>query len=371
MNDIEWVERDIGKNVICLKARYRGEESIYYRAGENIKRIGKWIPDIEKRFRQVRTIFFQKQKFAGSSGEEWIKRKDKKIDKPELMRAISKRDLAKIDLDRLSTLKKNGVRYLPKGWLRINYWIKKNGVLISSPRHAADIEAAIRMQEHAMAGYKEGRGERPGEIKELIEFNEIIEEANRFLNEWKQSSEPDKKIIAEKLFYVVLKLEKCRNDFKVAAEEQIIKTLSFTDSLGRANPGAMAARTVAALNRLAGRFNELRIVMPIVALRHELLIFEKTWFKQQIKQISIMLRSILNRPRGNLFQNSADIDRHIGQSLYLIDILWASPYYERAQLSKIFLMSAKSALHEKTPEEMIKNIIFAHHVLNDGLPPKL
>jgi len=191
------------------------------------------------------------------------------------------------------------------------------------------------------------------------------------LNEWKQASKTDKKIIIETLVYVVSCLEKCRNDFKIAARDQIEEVLPLTDSIGRENPGALAARTVAALNRLGGRFSEMRIIQPIVALRREVLFFEKNWFETQVRQIGIMLRSILNRPYEKLLQNSVDIDRRLGQSLYLAGILWVSPYFERAQLSKTFLLAAKKAIRSKQPEEIVKNTIFAHHVINGGSPPKL
>jgi len=371
MTNIDWVKRDIAENAICFKMVSKDKITFFYRSYEEIRRVGACVSD--KEFTQARAIL----KHGGNS-MDWRMRKDRKIDKPEFMEAIEGRNLTnkgrnltKIDFARLGTIMKNGICYLPKGWLRINYRIRQNGISTYSPRHPADIDAAIRMQQYALDGYKKGSESRRAEFAELIEFREIIEKANRLLNEWKQASKTDKKIIIETLVYVVSCLEKCRNDFKIAARDQIEEVLPLTDSIGRENPGALAARTVAALNRLGGRFSEMRIIQPIVALRREVLFFEKNWFETQVRQIGIMLRSILNRPYEKLLQNSVDIDRRLGQSLYLAGILWVSPYFERAQLSKTFLLAAKKAIRSKQPEEIVKNTIFAHHVINGGSPPKL
>jgi len=145
--------------------------------------------------------------------------------------------------------------------------------------------------------------------------------------------------------------------------------------LNRINPGAMAAETVLALNQLAQRFAELRIIMPHAAMRKELLIFEK-WRMDVIVSRAKNETTLLSRHavfKGKpIYEHEPDIiEKKINYVLYAIQNLWVSPYYEQAEQTKLFLNQAKKNIRSNeflnagkminTALEILKQIMFENN----------
>ena len=130
----------------------------------------------------------------------------------------------------------------------------------------------IRMHDHVLEKY---RGSDESEFARIINVEEAILEANRMLVEWNNLNRTERNEIKKRLVRVILFLEKCRNDQKQEAKRQLELVSKLEDQRGRINPGAMAARTIAALNALSRRFLQLDLVIPYIAYRRELLILEK------------------------------------------------------------------------------------------------
>lgn len=199
---------------------------------------------------------------------------------------IKKDRSAPIDLSKMpkeerqwyENMRNAGIRILSDGFMEIPRW-EKTGKYASSPlriRQKVDgINSAIRMQDNILENYRAEEKSPLSEFSKLESIQEVIEYANELLTSWRMAKPEDKKDLQMQLANVVLQLENCRNEFKVAARDQSGAVMKLKDSLGRENPGALAARTVAALNNLAKRMNEMQLIMPIMALRKELLILEK------------------------------------------------------------------------------------------------
>lgn len=361
---IEQAPRDLADQVIFVIPEQVGAQSIFFRHEKNVVRLG--MPT--KNFKQVCAILFQG---LASQAElaEFYPEKDRKIDRPNNLRSVNRRFLAAVDNKRFDTLDKCGVRYLRQGWIRVNRFITENGVVRPSPLHVPDIDAAIRMEGHIL-DYYGGTENKPGEFAELTTFDAVIRTANNLLVVYKNSSIAKREVINEQLVRVILRLEHCRNDEKVEVFEQLREVAAFEDSLGRVNPGAFAARTVAALNRLASRFQEMRIIQPIIALRRELLIFEKRSFEYQEKQVGIMLRNLIHR----IYNDSGavkNLEGNFGRILYFTGFLWPSPFYERGKWADAHLLAGKKAARLNQADKALYNLMAAHHIINNhGLLPK-
>ena len=366
MNIIKEVTRDASEQVVFAVVRNGENETLFWRNNGSIERLGKEVS--AKTFNQIRAILFQKSRIQSADNAE-LPEKTRDLIWLRRQRPVGRKFLSAIDAARFDTLEKCGVIYLPGGWIRIRRWIKEGGVINHSPQHVPDLDASIRMQTHILERYRGQNSNPAGEFGELEKFDDIIREANRMLTRWKNAAKKERMEIADRLTKVVLRLEKCRNDFKTAIHGQLSEVISLADSLGRPNPGALAARTVAALNDLAGRFQEMRIIMPIIALRHELLIFEKKWFEGQAKQISITVRNLL-RQIYHQPGRSGELDNRFGRILHFTGFLWPSPYYERAKSANDYLLAGKKAARQNQPDGAMRYLIIAHHLLNGGYPPK-
>ena len=365
------VPRDIADQAIFAQFESGEAKSIFFRENGNIGRLGPAISSQANR--QVYAIFSRKPRKSLADLTE-LPKKTRDIEWLRHQHPIGRDFLSAIDLVRFETLIKCGVFYLPQGWLRIRKWSKEQGVIDRASQHVPDLEAAIRMQDHILNGYR-GQEENKGEFGQSASFDEIIRAANRYLTDWKNADRVNQKKIIDDLVTIVLRLELCRNDFKVKARDQITEIIPFEDKTGKINPGAFAASTVAALNQLANRFQEIRAIQPIIALRRELLIYEVSWFELQIKQIAIMLRNLLYRIYYRFPERPEDLDNAFGRVLHFTGFLWPSPYFERAQSADKYILAAKKIarqkkLEKRTKDEMLADIIFAHHLINGGLPPK-
>ena len=254
--------------------------------------------------------------------------------------------LSKSEKEWLIALRNGGITILTEGWLRIPRWEKKKGrkeKLIL--QKVAGINSALRMQDHILNKYNLRAAAANGEIPILESIEEIIAYANYSLNDWKNLNARDKLGLQKKLAAVILRLEHCRNEFKVGAREQIEKTALLKDAAGRLNPSAMAARTIAALNRLSQRFNQLGIIIPHIAMRKELLVLEKRRLQAAIKKATEKNQLLLRHPvftGGPIRKYEINsISERMGLCLFSLNNISISPYWEQAQQAKNYLREAK------------------------------
>jgi len=246
----------------------------------------------------------------------------------------------------LKNLRNNGIRILTEGWLDISRWEKqadKKSKLIWQKVNG--INAAIRLHDHILGRYN------LDELPKIGNIEEIILRTNELLTGWLETNMVAKQKIQKELTGVILQLEKCRNEFKTEVKEQAKKILPFKDASDRINPGAMAARTIGALNRLTKRLSELGIVMPFIAMRKELLIFEKRRLDTLILKATKSLRLIRCHP---VF-NGKKIAEHepkiliirINKILSLLNTALISPCREQAEQAKLFLENAKKFIRSE------------------------
>jgi len=246
----------------------------------------------------------------------------------------------------LDNLKSCGVQILTEGWLEISRWdkqINKKPRLIK--QKVTDHNFAIRMQNHILDEYKLNQKKYQGELSKLATMEEIIQKANDLLTDWPKVQPEKKNEMQKELACVILRLEKCRNEFKIEARSQIKKASMLKDKLNRINPSAMAARTIAALNRLNARLNELEIIIPHTAMRKEILILEK---RRLDTAISKAAKKTLEIFRHQVFHGKAIsqhepkiLETNINKALYFLNDIWMSPYWEQGEQAKLFLGQAK------------------------------
>jgi len=243
----------------------------------------------------------------------------------------------------LNNLTQAKIIILTYGWLRITRWDKK---ISKKPRllklKVSGINSAIRMQDDILNQYKL---EPNGEILQLENIEAIIDKANHLLTDWSLMDKTAKEQLQKKLASIVLRLENCRNEFKVEAKEQIEKTISLKDSLDRINPGVMATRTITALADLSKRFNELGIIMPVIALRKELLIFEKRREENLMKKALAETKNVLNHQvfKGKIVADYEPrfLVKDINRALAHLTTAWAAPYFWQTRQASLYLEQAK------------------------------
>ena len=273
--------------------------------------------------------------------------------------------LTKIDREWLWDLEKSGIEILTDGWLRIIRWNKqpsKNAIIIK--QKVIGINSAIRMQDHILGGYREDQIKNQAELSKLESIEEVIEKANSILTDWQNLNLAYDHKMIKQLIQVILLLEKCTNEFKVRARRQVEKIIDLRDSLGRVNPGAMATRTLTALNSLSSRINEIGNIYPKIALRKEILIFEKRRIQDALRK-AISKTAFIPKsasPAGKL--NPADetkiIMRNFEQALFFLNNNRVSPYWEQTEQVKYYYWQAKKLRRQNNflaAGEMVKTAL--------------
>lgn len=281
-------------------------------------------------------------------------------------------DLSKMPQDErkwCENMQNIGIRILKDGFVEIPRW-EKSGKHAEKPlrvRQKVDgINSAIRMQDNILKAYRSDEKGPNSEFSKLGSIQEVIERSNELLTSWRMAKPEEKKELQIQLADVVLQLENCRNEFKVAVKDQSEKVMGLKDSLDRENPGALAARTVAALNSLAKRMNEMQLIMPIIALRKELLILEKRRSTGAINRASAYLTGILRHsvfhdhptksPDSRINKNEvAELDKRIGKALHLLGIIHALPYSQQAEQA-IFSLMNKAKKYFSSKERLVENL---------------
>jgi hypothetical protein len=259
-----------------------------------------------------------------------------------------------------------GVKVLEDGYIEVRRW-DNTGKHFGKPKRMLqridDINAAIRMQEHVLEGYvtrveKKG-GQKEDESDRLDSIEEVIEEANTLFLEWKFAKPEEKEEMKQRLARVILTLEKCRNEFKVRTKEQAKSVLRMKDSRGRNNPSALAARTVAALNNLQMRLQEIQDIAPKVALRKELLVLEKRRNEKLCFKAVAKLRFILRHvffSRNSPVLRDADVTGLTGkvkEAKELLREVIVEPYKSRRNQALFFIATIENLL--KTKHSAIRN----------------
>ncbi len=266
----------------------------------------------------------------------------------------------------LENLRNSGIKILTEGWLEISRWEKQAG---KKPKlilqKVKGINSALRLQDHILDKYN------LGELLKISSIEEIIYRANELLIGWPETDIVARQKIQKELAKVILQLEKCRNEFKKEVKTQAIKILLFKDASGRINPGAMAARTMAALNRLTKRLNELQIIMPLIAMRKELLIFEKRRLENLILKAAKSLRLIRCHPvfSGKRIANYEPeiLIIRINKTLSLLNTVLIFPYREQAEQARPFLENTKKLIRLKRFDQAKNFLDIALRILGDRL----
>jgi len=265
----------------------------------------------------------------------------------------------------LDSFNQAGIKILTQGWLEIKRWYKRKVIW----QKVYGLNSAIRMQQdHILDQYQLGRD---SELSQLESIESVLYRANQLLTAWINATDKEKQSLQKKLAQAVLQLENCRNEFKVQARDQIEKTISFRDSLNRLNPAAMASRTITALGKLAKRFDELRAIMPIIALRKQLLIFEKRRLDQVTSQTA---RAILRISRYPAFVGKplAEYERRIiraeiNRAIGFLGSAWFSPYWEQAGQARYYLTEAKKLVNYRRLLPAKSMLATAHQILISDL----
>lgn len=271
-----------------------------------------------------------------------------------------------------------GVRVLTDGFLEISRW-DNTGRNFAKPKLVKQkvdgINSAIRMQDHILHGYRSHDKGPDNEYSKIESIQEVIEYANDLLNKWGTANQETKQDMQWQLADVVLQLEKCRNEFKLEVKDQAEAVMSLKDSRNRENPSALAARTVAALNNLSKRINEMHLIMPQMALRKEVLLLEKRRVEGVLRKADARLSGVLHHA---VFSKNAkkapesrirdyeigELDNKIGQTLHLLGTVYVTPYFQRAEQVKFVLTTTKKSF--KSKKILIENLNSVRNSLQEA-----
>ncbi len=116
-----------------------------------------------------------------------------------------------------------------------------------------DLYGSGRRLAHIEARYLE-------EIDLLQKIAGVIKNALAHLSDWASISEDDLAEIRDGILECVDSLENVENKDKVALHEQLEKSLTLRDSLGRYNPGATTSRLIKAQTHLTSRIMEIEAI---------------------------------------------------------------------------------------------------------------
>ena len=165
----------------------------------------------------------------------------------------------------------SGIKFLENGWVALSFWAEGTKKKVKRWKGLMDIFSAIRSQEHTANFYTGANGEQ----KKIFTIKEVLEEANALLTLWLKTSQVEKVNVEKKLFSTLKLLDGCRNEYKKQILNQLEAIIGFRDNLGRINPGANAAKTIATLGALYKRLEAAKIIPAKAILRKKMLEWEK------------------------------------------------------------------------------------------------
>jgi hypothetical protein len=280
--------------------------------------------------RQAAKIFFNDP--SSEKAAKYIK-----VQNQECIPQISWEHLSAGEKERLKLLSSNGVNYLADGRLEIGRWIKINRLFVFIPQIVSNLDAAIGMQDRILSSYNK----EDGEISELTDIESTIQKIHASLTDWEKNGTDRKKEINHLITKMLQNLRKSRNEYKRHICHQLKSTLELKDKSGKTNPGAAAARLSASLSSLSKRIEQTHLIISRIALRREILKYEKDAFDSFIgKAGSIVLNLRKKSPR----LNEKDIHTELNKLLYVMSRLWVNPYKEKAELANRLIATAKKEL---------------------------
>lgn len=202
-----------------------------------------------------------------------------------------------------------------------------------------DIAAAVRAQFHILAQYLGTKTEN-GEIGQLEDIDLKLVDAHALFLVGNTENLQTTLAMSDKLSSALDDLDACRNLLKLEAAGQIGEIISLTDILDRPNPGALAARTVAALNRIQGRKGQVQPIAAFIGARKQALIIEARQQKHNLAKAYMFLNAMLNSGWG-FWQKKDNVNKIINRALHQLQSVWANPYFGTAVNARTSLAIAK------------------------------
>ncbi len=188
--------------------------------------------------------------------------------------------------------------------LKKDHWLKKGMILIprreeKDPKitkyqiYERGLYEAIRGRFHTLSQY--GIREEKGELQLMSEFAEASREIIILLLDYSGLTQKEFINLNKKIAELAFRLEKVRKPTKKEARDYFKSSLNITDSLGRINPSATGAKTVAAERRLKMRKEEIYRIASRLGMLELALITEKNRIEKDVlRPIRSFLASLEN-----------------------------------------------------------------------------
>lgn len=244
-------------------------------------------------------------------------------------------------------LRQTGIKPLIYGVLGFNRTDKTKDKETRFQFKSADLNAAIRMQQHILDQYLGTVQDLAGETERLDELKSLAGQIHGLVLSWKnltdsQAASPEEllvriKDLADK---IADNLSRCRNPRKTEARDQAKHLTEPHDSLDRLNPGAQAARVAALLNRLSGRFGEISSIVPIILKRKLALEAQKSNIITAFAEASQRLDS-LSSGWTKMQTTPEELRILLGQTLFVLGQASILPYRAQAEQAAFCLRAAR------------------------------
>ena len=307
----------------ALEARFSwsGLEIVFFKQNGRIKekkRRRRYIPEpFYKTMReQARGILFERQSDARPS--------KRRTNKDILMIARPQGD----EEERINVLMDYKTRILKSGGLRISrHLYNEDGLIIRVNQDFSDIAKAIRSQKHILENYFQTSGKNhPGELKDLEEIQADLEMAHGYFliadHDQKKARQ-----IASRLSRAADKLSASRHRLKKEAADYFYELAALEDSLARRNPSALAAKTVAAKNRLEKRAEAIKCIAPYIRARRAVLLLEEHQLAHNLCQAAWEIK-LINQGKPD---KTEEYQKKLNHVLYLLQSVWIEPFKKPGQ----------------------------------------
>ncbi|NTW22370.1 hypothetical protein HGA34_02365 [Candidatus Falkowbacteria bacterium] len=244
-------------------------------------------------------------------------------------------------------LRQTGIKPLVQGVLGFSRTDRLADKEIKVEFKSADLNAAIRMQQHILDRYLGTVEKLAGETDRLDDLKLLAGQIHGLVLSWKELTikgrlTPEEltehiKNLAEE---IGRNLARSRNPRKSSARSQAKHLTEPHDSLDRTNPGAQAARTAALLNRLAERLEEIASIVPFILRRKQALETKKKnvldGLSESLDQLSVVMQS------WTMKQLSPEALRLLlGQVLFSLAQASVLPYRAQGIQAEFYLKAAR------------------------------
>lgn len=234
---------------------------------------------------------------------------------------------------------KVGLRISPEGWIIIT---KKDGNTILR-NVVFNIDLALRMQDHILDSYLRDANNILGEIPRVGELIELTRKINNLLVDW-ENSQKHKNNLKSKINSLIKDLSEYRNKLKLEAREILESFANLTDSRGRENPSAFAAKTVAMLNRLEDRLEQIRKITPVIEKRKKVLNDTKDFLEKEKRRAENELTKFLNIRNFSYYTAGGINEIRINKIIHIVDALNIEPFASKRMQAVFFLQEAKNCI---------------------------